>query len=337
MNTEQFIPLPKWNSTQKDRRAGFEFEISGIEIDECLETVQELFGGEVKQQNSVQGIVESEKLGEFKVELDSRLVKHFAALMDADTSDHQPHTDINMIRKTFSRWIGDRTAEVVPIEISTSPLDFRLLSELENLKEKLRKRKAKGTHAAFYKAFGMHINIEIPSEDVQTISRILKAFIVLHPWLQAKLEVDLSRRALSFIQSYSNEYLFMVLDKNYKPDMDKFIDDYIYYNPNRNMALDMLPIFTLLKPDCMEQLQGSDKELTQPRPAFHYRLPNCNVDDENWTIKKEWNSWVIIEQLACNEEKLDYLSREYLKFMEKPLTIFDDEWVKFTERVMTDA
>lgn len=335
MYTKEFIPLPSWNNAEQDRKTGFEFELSGIEIEDCLQTVQEVFGGEIKQKNSVQGMIVSEKLGDVKVELDSRLVKRFTDVLEIDND--QIHTDVNMIRKTFSRWIGDRAAEVVPLEISTSPLEFSMFSELELLRDELRKRKATGTKSAFYKAFGMHINIEIPSKDVQTISSILKAFIVLHPWLQSKLGVDLSRRALSFIQPYSQEYLFLILDKNYNPDMDKFIDDYIEHNPNRNMALDMLPIFAMLRPQCLEKLTDSDRELTQPRPAFHYRLPNCNVDDKNWTLKKEWNSWVYIELLAKNEEKLNYLSREYLKFMEKPLTIFDDEWVKFTERVMIDG
>ena len=39
--------------------------------------------------------------------------------------------------------------------------------------------------------------------------------------------------------------------------------------------------------------------LVKPRPAFHYRLPNCMVDEPHWTVAREWNTWVAVERLAA--------------------------------------
>jgi hypothetical protein len=55
-----------------------------------------------------------------------------------------------------------------------------------------------------------------------------------------------------------------------------------------------------------------DKHLVKPRPAFHYRLPNCLIDEPDWTLAREWNTWVTVEQLASDPERIRTMSREYL-------------------------
>ena len=40
------------------------------------------------------------------------------------------------------------------------------------------------------------------------------------------------------------------------------------------------------------------------RPTFHYRLPNCRVDEPDWRIAHEWNAWVTVEALAADEDAL---------------------------------
>ena len=55
-----------------------------------------------------------------------------------------------------------------------------------------------------------------------------------------------------------------------------------------------------------------EAHLVKPRPAFHYRLPNCMVDEPHWTVAREWNSWVAVERLAADAEKLAAMSRDYL-------------------------
>ena len=43
---------------------------------------------------------------------------------------------------------------------------------------------------------------------------------------------------------------------------------------------------------------AKERHLIKGRPAFHYRLPNCLVDEPDWTVAREWNTWVAVERLA---------------------------------------
>ena len=73
----------------------------------------------------------------------------------------------------------------------------------------------------------------------------------------------------------------------------------------------MLPVLAHLDHDrVMNQLE--DAALVKPRPAFHYRLPNCMIDEPQWRLAREWNLWVMIEQLANDPIRLAQMSRDYL-------------------------
>ena len=48
-----------------------------------------------------------------------------------------------------------------------------------------------------------------------------------------------------------------------------------------------------------------EKDLIKPRPAFHYRLPNCLVDEPEWNLAVPWNDWVAIERLARDRTALE--------------------------------
>ena len=94
-------------------------------------------------------------------------------------------------------------------------------------------------------------------------------------------------------------------------ELERLIDDYLRHNPTRNRALDLLPVLAHLDRDrVLSQAEG--KHLVKPRPAFHYRLPNCMVDEADWTLASEWNRWVMVERLAGDPERLGRMSRRYL-------------------------
>ena len=38
--------------------------------------------------------------------------------------------------------------------------------------------------------------------------------------------------------------------------------------------------------------------LISPRPTYHYRLPDCRIDEPHWSLALEWNRWVRIEEIA---------------------------------------
>lgn len=70
-------------------------------------------------------------------------------------------------------------------------------------------------------------------------------------------------------------------------------------------------------------MKGSKND---PRPAFHYRLPNSRIDDPGWRFEDEWNLWLEIEKLAGDKEMLHKLSRLYVIRKKETILSFHKEW-----------
>jgi hypothetical protein len=189
------------------------------------------------------------------------------------------------------------------------------LPAMEALREALRSRDASGTHVSPLYTFAFQLNPELPALDASTITRYLRSFLALHDWIIAIVDVDSTRRLTSFIDPFPIEYRQLVLAPEYAPDMSTLIGDYLEANPTRNRALDMLPLFAFIDE---ERVLAAAKEHSQvkPRPTFHYRLPNCLVDEPSWSFALEWNRWVEIERLAEDAERLTRLGREALDLVD---------------------
>jgi hypothetical protein len=121
--------------------------------------------------------------------------------------------------------------------------------------------------------------------------------------------VDISRRISPYVNAFPDAYVRLLLDPDYPADTGRLIDDYVAHNPTRNRPLDVLPVLAHLDADrVMARVQ--DPHLVKPRPAFHYRLPNCMVDEPHWTLAREWNDWVEVERLATDTEGLKRRMKE---------------------------
>jgi hypothetical protein len=185
------------------------------------------------------------------------------------------------------------------------------LAPLDELRRLLSQNDAAGTRARPWYAFGMHINPEIPSDDPGQLRDYLRAFLLLYPSLKKRVGVNFARSLSPYINPFPDEYVCLVLGPDYPADAGRLIDDYLAFNPTRNRPLDMLPVLCHLNEGrVMDRVE--DKHLVKPRPAFHYRLPNCLVDEPDWTLAREWNTWVTVEQLANDADRLEHMSREYL-------------------------
>jgi len=55
-----------------------------------------------------------------------------------------------------------------------------------------------------------------------------------------------------------------------------------------------------------------ERELIKPRPTWHYRLPNCLIDDPDWSLRDPWHEWVRIETLAADQDALQAAARSRL-------------------------
>ncbi|NIS37837.1 amidoligase, partial [Candidatus Saccharibacteria bacterium] len=165
--------------------------------------------------------------------------------------------------------------------------------------------------------------IEAPALDVQTLSNYLRAYLLLHHWIVKESDIDFTRRIAPFIDEFPEDYMRLILDSSYNPSRDELITDYHEHNPTRNRPLDMLPIFTHVN----RQLIGDfSDELVKPRPTFHYRLPNCLIDDPNWTVAREWDYWVAVEKLANEPDKIAQMSKQYFEITNSFSFSVKDKW-----------
>lgn len=223
--------------------------------------------------------------------------------------------------------IGELAGLIVPLEIVTPPLTIEQFSHLETLREELHKHQAEGTKASLTNAFGMHINPDITSSDMNDIKEVLRAFLILYPWLKSVMKVDLSRRILPFIDPFPNDYIKLIMPTHYAPTYDKFVNDYLIYSPTRNRALDLLPLFAYSNPELLDGLSKTIRNQIKPRPALHYRLPNYEVDNSSWTIARDWNYWVEVEILAADQERLDLMAKDYLSALDNKTPLFEQIWL----------
>ena len=196
--------------------------------------------------------------------------------------------------------------------------------------EAMREAGAKGTGDRLTNAFGMQFNPEIPDDRADTITAYLKAFLCLYDWLAERTEVNLARRIPTYVDPFPAAYVKRVTTPEYWPDQARLIDDYLEHNPTRNRALDMLPLFRHL--DEQRVLARAPDPLIKARPTFHYRLPDCRIDEPGWDMTPAWNDWLQIERLACDRERLQRCCEAYQQWLHQGLGRLLESWPRQVER-----
>lgn len=169
----------------------------------------------------------------------------------------------------------------MPVEVVCPPIPVTHLSALEPMVGALRKAGAVGTEESLLAAYGVHINTEVPRLDASTLHSYLRAFAVLHWWLVDVHEVDPTRKVSPYVDLYPEAYLKQVLSQS-DSTMDRIFAEYLEHNASRNRALDLLPL--LAEVDEKRVRGAVDDPKIKARPAFHYRLPNCNIERAGWSL-----------------------------------------------------
>jgi hypothetical protein len=304
-----FLQPPRRSTADgRPRRVGFELEFSGVAIDEVAEVVAGRVGGSVRTDGPFVRTVDGGRWGDYQVEVDSSLLKD----------------------ERYKRWVADLGIELsveqwdnvdtvlleladlgIPFELVTPPIPLNDLELMDDLAADLHDLRAKGTGASPVYAFGMQFNPEIPDRETGTIVTTVRAFLVLYDWLKSVANVDLSRRIAPYVNRFPDAYVDLVLDPGYRPDLETFARDYLEHNPTRDRPLDLLPLLHhLLGDHVLEAVR--DPHLVKPRPTFHYRLPDCRIDEPGWRPSVEWNRWVAVERLAEDPERLGELAADRL-------------------------
>jgi hypothetical protein len=318
------LPPITYRTDGEERRVGFELEFAGITIEQTAEALKHSLGGTLVKDSAAQWRLETDDLGEFEIELDWAYLKRKAAeVADPASGEQDPLIDT----------LKTAAALVVPVEVVCPPIALSRLDCLDPMVRALHDRGAVGTHDSLLAAFGVHVNAEVPALDVTTLTGYVKAFALLQWWLAQAHEVDFSRKITPYIDPYPEAYIADLLVAEYATT-DALADDYLAHNATRNRALDLLPLLSHLDSDRVKA--AVDDPRIKSRPAFHYRLPNCHIAREDWTLASTWNLWVVVERLAARADDIAELSQAFLDQSRPLLGVNRRQWVEFIDRWLSD-
>lgn len=148
---------------------------------------------------------------------------------------------IGDISEDIDKLVDKTSRRFVPFEIAAPPIPICDLYKLDKMVESLRLNGALGTTHSLHYAFGVHFNVEPPSQDIEDVLKLFKSFLIIQKWIEAQSEVDIARKISPFINDFPKDYIKKVISLDYKPTKEEFTEDYISFNPTRNRILDMLP------------------------------------------------------------------------------------------------
>ncbi|MFP4328908.1 MAG: amidoligase family protein [Paracoccaceae bacterium] len=299
----RFAPLPRPTTPDgAPRLTGVEIELGGLTEDRVATLLAEMLGGRAHPTEGRDWAVSDSRLGRIEIYLDTALRKgRFRALREAGLE------------------LG---RDVIPVEIVTEPLDRAGLIALDDAREALRRAGATGTRAGLFLGFGLHLNIQIASETAADVVRPLMAYALIEDWLRLTDPINESRRILPFTDPYPHEFVRRLLALGPATALAPVIDLYLRETPTRNRGLDMLPVFAHLAP---ERVAAALTEATSARPAFHFRLPDCRIDEPGWSLDQEWRRWRCVERVAADDAALEALTIAWQED-HGALTLFRSGW-----------
>lgn len=325
-----WIPSQSHTQQDKERCVGIEIELANLSAADMAACIQTLYGGTLTSKTPFEYVVADTDLGDFVIELDSSLLKELA-------KEFKQIEACNPLERFSQESLQKIAEQLVPWEIVTDPMPLSKLHQLTTLFDSLRQAGALGTRHSIRYAFGLHLNPEIPNTSVDTVLAYLRAYLCLHEWISQRESVDSTRRLTTYINHFGKDYITKVIDPAYQPSMGELIDDYITFNPTRNRSLDMLPLFTHI--DEARVRRQLDDPRIKARPTFHFRLPNCDIDNPSWNLDHPWFEWLQVEYLANNSAQLQDICARYRIELDRLTRAFDQQWADTLEQsvVQTDT
>lgn len=282
------------------RKAGVEIEFAGLSVKDAAEAARAALAGELCEEHRYRFIVRSDTHGDTAIELDARALQEYARGQKASGKDP------GLLDTAFDPLISG----IVPAEIVSAPLPPEMFAPFFTLVERLREAGAKGTASGVTSAFGLHWNIETPAQDCDTLLRYLRAFSLLYEALHARMRPDFTRTLTRYAKPYPSAYIKRILADGYAPsDTAELIRDYAEGVGDRDRALDMLPLFVYIDKEAAGA--AGEHALVKPRPAFHFRMPDCRIDEPGWNIDNAWTHWLTVEHIAGDTKALEKLRREF--------------------------
>lgn len=281
-----FAPLPG----RGDRRTGVEIELGGLEVEAAAEVAARALGGRPEPDGPLAVVLRGSRLGDLKIYRDTAY-------------------RVAAVGTRIGRGLLAAAGDAVPLEIVAPPLTRERLAELDGLREALRQAGARGSRDGVLLGYGVHLNVEIEAPTASHLGRVLTAYALAEPGLRALHPIDATRRLMPFVEPYPKRLLDRLAAE--APDTAEGLAHlYLDETASRNHGLDLLPVLAHLVPEIVEARLPRDVKVN-PRPAYHFRLPDCRIDEAGWRLAAEWGRWVAVERLAADAARLERLRQDW--------------------------
>ncbi|KUF10584.1 amidoligase family protein [Pseudoponticoccus marisrubri] len=309
-----FRPLPHATTTTGDPRlCGVEIEFGGMTEIGAAEVTQRLLGGTIDETGPRHLILRDSEIGDVGIELDTALRKADMAVVNAGL---------------------DMARGLVPVEIISAPLDTDGMERLDALRDALRQAGATGSRDGVLLGFGIHLNPAVVApDDPVTLSTIL-AYGLLEDWMRAHWDLDGTRRLLPFVDPWPRR-LVDDLVAEAPEDLTALRRIYARHTHSRNHGLDLMPLFAHADPDGFAEDFPSPGK-TSARPTFHFRLPDCRIDEPAWSLAEPWEMWRKVECAAGDKALMGCLRTAWRINRDKWMNGRSD-WVRTVSEILEET
>lgn len=305
---DPFPPLPGTG-----RACGIEIELAGLTEMQVARIARDRLGGRIEREAPHVVALHDSELGKLRIELDTALRKLGGG---------------RLVQQGLDALRG-----VIPVEIVTEPLDAASVATLDTLREDLRAAGALGSRHGVLLGFGVHLNPARAGSDARVI-RIARAYALLEDWLRARRHIDVTRRILPFVDPWPSSLVDDLVDA--PPDtIEGLARLYARHTQSRNHGLDLLPLLHDAVPDAYAAIFPKAADIGG-RPAYHFRLPDCRIDEAGWSLSEPWDDWLAVERLADDPATTAALSKEWRAH--RAVTLESrGEWARRAGAVLSDG
>ena len=282
------------------KRVGVEIEFANLTVRQAADAIVGApgVGGKVVMKNPHVAIIEGGALDGAHVELDSRFANP-APEGERDFMDEM--LDAFDMRGRAA----DAASLIAPVELSTQPIAEKDLHIVDAAIKALREAGATGTKDSPFAAYGLHLNCELDPPDPDRAVRIAAAYAFAEDWVRWRVAPDLSRRATPFVDPYPPVLTYGLSRRLRRGELNyaTFLELYALWCPTRNHGLDMWPLLGWLDQKAASRVCLT--KIKRARPAFHYRLPDCDLADPGWGPAADLAIWRKIERIGDDPDLLE--------------------------------